>query len=85
MELTESKISFPKELLVSMKETEEDFVRQLKILAAVKLFEMGKLSLGKAAQLAGMNRYRFILTIGGLKISIFKTNKEELKKDVESA
>ncbi|MDZ7261897.1 MAG: UPF0175 family protein [candidate division KSB1 bacterium] len=84
-QVVESKISYPRELLLSLKETEQSFIRELKILAAVKLFEMGKLSLGKAAQLADMNKYQFILTLGEHKVSIFETSYEELKKDIANA
>jgi predicted HTH domain antitoxin len=45
-------IEIPEEVLISLKETPETISRELRILAAVKLFELGKLSSGRAAQLA---------------------------------
>lgn len=50
-------IEYPDEILVSLKETQGDFSEELKIAAAVKLYEMGKLSSGKAAKLAGMEEF----------------------------
>jgi len=85
MKLVESKITYPQELLVSLKETEEGLVKEIKVLASVKLFEMGKLSLGKAAKLAEMDKWSFIKTLGDYQVSISQISKEELKRDVENA
>ncbi|MEA5620971.1 UPF0175 family protein, partial [Cronbergia sp. UHCC 0137] len=44
-------LEIPEEILISLKETPENLTREIQILAAVKLFELGKLSSGRAAQL----------------------------------
>ena len=49
-------LEIPEEVLISLKETPETISQQIRIVAAVKLFELGKLSSGRAAQLAGMSR-----------------------------
>ncbi len=85
MELVESKITYPQELLVSLKETEEGLVQEIKVLASVKLFELGKLSLGKAAKLAEMNKWSFMKTLSDYQVSVFQIGKAELKRDVENA
>ena len=85
MELVETKITYPQELLVSLKETEEGLVQEIKVLASVKLFELGRLSLGKAAKLAEMSKWGFIKTLSDYKVSIFHLSKDELNRDVENA
>ncbi|MBI3015891.1 MAG: UPF0175 family protein [Candidatus Tectomicrobia bacterium] len=64
-------IEIPEETLISLKQDPESFSQDLRLLAAVKLFELGKLSSGRAAQLAGMSRVEFLedLRASGLWIS----------------
>jgi predicted HTH domain antitoxin len=47
-----------------LKEQSKTFARELAMLAAVKLYELGKLSSGRAAQLAGLTRVEFLLALG---------------------
>jgi predicted HTH domain antitoxin len=78
-------IEVPEEVLISLKETPETISRQLSILAAVKLFELGKLSSGRAAQLAQMSRIEFLNLIGHYQVSPFPPSFEELEHDVLNA
>lgn len=55
----------------------------LKMILAAKLFEMGELSSGQAAELAGISKREFIETVGRYGVSIFQYSAEELREDVE--
>lgn len=57
---TEIKIRMNKSILLSLKEKKEDFVTELLFNNAVALYKKNKLSLGKAAELAGYSRTDFI-------------------------
>ncbi|WKZ15524.1 MAG: UPF0175 family protein [Candidatus Jettenia caeni] len=76
-------IEYPDEILVSLKETQDDFSKELKIAAAVKLYELGKLSSGKAARLAGMDKISFLKILGKYRVSI--STLEEFEEDMKVA
>lgn len=78
-------IECPQEVLVSLKETPETMEREIRIAAAAKLFEIGKLSSGRAAQLAGMERVEFLLSLSRYRVSALDVTPEELEADIASA
>ncbi len=49
----------PNSVLRSLHETRECFATSMRLLSAVKLYELRKLSSGRAAELAGMPRVQF--------------------------
>jgi predicted HTH domain antitoxin len=46
------------------------------------MFELGKVSSGKAAELAGMSRVAFLETCGRYKVSVFNYPPEEAKREL---
>ena len=57
-------INVPEKVLIAEKTDEAGFARELPILAAVKLYELGRLTSGRAAELANMPRVEFLLALG---------------------
>ncbi|MBD2233954.1 UPF0175 family protein [Phormidium tenue] len=47
---------------------EATFAQELKVLAAVRLYAQGRLSSGRAAELAGMSRVEFLLNLKEYKV-----------------
>jgi predicted HTH domain antitoxin len=64
-------IEIPESLLIAEKTDEVSFAKELCILVAVKLYEMGQLSSGRAAELVGMLRIEFLISVGHYKVFPF--------------
>lgn len=57
----------------------------LSMLIATKLYEQGKLSLGQAAELAGLTKRTFAELLAKYEVSIFNSPASDLAKDVANA
>ena len=77
-------IQCPDSVLISLKETPEDFAKAVTKVIAVKLYEMGKLSSGRTAERAGISRISFLQSLVEFKAPIFDLTKEELNRDLEN-
>ena len=73
-------IEVPEKVLLAEKSDEVAFARELRILAAVKLYELGRLSSGRAAELAGMPRVEFLLSLGRYKVFPFEAELKDLEQ-----
>ena len=72
-------IDVPEMVLLAEKTDEISFARELRMLAAVKLYELGRLSSGRAAELAGVPRVEFLLELGRYKVFPFEAELRELE------
>jgi len=58
------------------------FARELPVLAAVKLYERGRLSSGRAAELAGMSRVEFLLSLERYHVCPLSAELEDLEQSL---
>ena len=79
-------ITLPQEIVLSLRESSENIVKDMKMTVAVKYYKENKLSLGQCAELAEMSKEDFIQLLSSYKISIFNfDNDEELLGDIKNA
>ena len=66
-----------------------DFVgidaQELTLILASRLYEQGKLSIGQAAEVAGMPKRTFMEILGRANVSAFNYDAEELEQDMHNA
>ena len=79
------KIPYPEDLSKALGETPEAFERELRFLVAAKLYEMGRISSGRAAEIADMSRVEFLEALGKYRISVFNYSLEELEREIREA
>jgi predicted HTH domain antitoxin len=78
-------IPYSEDLLLALREEPETFEREARLLLAIKLYELGKLSTGMAAQLAGITRVAFMLELARFGLSPFGVDANELAEDIAHA
>jgi len=78
-------LEFPEEILSTLREDPKSFAKELKLAAAVKWYELGKLSQEKAAMLAGLSRKEFIEALIRFKVSPVQYDVDEIKEELSRA
>jgi predicted HTH domain antitoxin len=73
-------VDVPEKVLLAEKTDEVEFGRELPILAAVKLYELGRLSSGRAAELAGMTRVEFLISLNRYRVFPFTSELADLEE-----
>ncbi len=78
-------LEIPDETLMALKTTSEEIGPALRLAAAIKLYEIGKLSSGAAARLAGIPRVVFLTRLSDYNVDTFDLTEEELRKETRLA
>ena len=79
MSTQQAVIDVPETVLLAEKMDIKAFARELRVLAAVKLFELGRLSSGRAAELADMPRVEFLLALQRYRVFPLAAELKELE------
>lgn len=79
--MSEVTLTIPDEALSALADSPSAAADELRMLAAVKLFELRKVSSGAAAQLAGIPRVEFLRRVADYGVSVFDMNREEFARE----
>ena len=72
-------------ITLNLPENLEIDLKEIYLIIAAKLYEKGKLSLGQAAELAGLTKRTFTELLNRYKVSIFNFPASDLSTDVKNA
>ncbi len=72
-------MDIPDRVLVAEKMAPPEFARHIRTLAAMKLYEMGRFSSGRAAEMAGMSRVEFLTRTAEYRVFPFASELDELE------
>ncbi len=76
-------IELPEAAFAALRKAPAQFVREMRIAAAVKWYELGELSQDKAAEIAGLTRSEFLSALARFQVSPLQYSAEELSQELE--
>jgi predicted HTH domain antitoxin len=82
--MKELTLTYPNDLAQAVQLTTEELSAQLLLMAALKMFELGKLSSDKAAELARLSRVEFFEACGRYRVSVFNYPDEEIEAELRA-
>ena len=86
--MTQLIFNLPDDVARAVGLTSDAVAAEVRLMAALKLFEIGRLSSGKAAELAGMPRVAFLEACGRYGVPVFNyadgAAADELDRDVQA-
>ena len=83
--MTEARVTYPSGLPRLLRMPQVEFEEELLFLAAAKLYELGRLSSGKAAELAGVDRVSFLYALGRYGVPAINLLGEEIVAEIGAA
>ena len=82
--MKELTVRYPDDLASAVQVTAAELEAQILLMAALKMFELGKLSSGKAAELAGLSRVEFFEMCGRYRVPVFNYTADELEAELQN-
>ena len=79
------KLDIPDDVISALDLDNDQFAEEMRLAAAIKLYELRKLSSGAAAQLAGIPRAEFSARLVDYNVASFRMTGDEIASDEQNA
>ncbi|MEM6501043.1 MAG: UPF0175 family protein [Cyanobacteria bacterium P01_C01_bin.89] len=76
-------IDLPESVFSALRQSPPEFAQEMRVAAAAKWYELGEVSQGKAAEVAGLSRSDFIRALTRYKASVSQYSAEELVEEMQ--
>jgi predicted HTH domain antitoxin len=76
-------LELPEEVFSALRRSPDEFVREMRLAAAIHWYTRCKISQEKAAQIAGLDRTGFLLALARERVDAFVVNFEDLKREID--
>ncbi len=81
--MTAISVELPETIQQALNRTSGEMGRDVKLYAALMLYQLGKLSSGLASEMAGLTRVEFLELCGEYGISVFQYSPDELAAELD--
>ncbi|MDY6781429.1 MAG: UPF0175 family protein [Cyanobacteriota bacterium] len=76
-------IQFPETIFSALRKNPDKFVREMRIAAAVKWYELGEISQCKAAEVANLTRADFLIALARYQVDFMQYTADELAEEMD--
>ncbi|PSM47188.1 hypothetical protein C7Y66_21155 [Chroococcidiopsis sp. CCALA 051] len=76
-------LDLPEEVFSALRRSPEEFVRELRLAAAIYWYQKSEISQEKAATIAGLNRRDFLMALSREQVDVFAVDFDDLQRELE--
>ncbi len=81
--MTTLTLQLPEDTFSALRRSPDEFLRELRLAAAIHWYSRGEISQEKAAQIADLNRRDFLMALAREKVDAFVVDFDDLKRELE--
>lgn len=77
-------IELPEKIFSSLRKDPQELAKEMRIIAAIKWYEIGEISQKNASEIAGLSRLEFINILAHYRVSTFQYTPDEIAEELAS-